>query len=250
MATMEMGRPIEELRVHDSSAIENWLERFEMMIEVNPVYSSASDADKPAKKRAMLLSLIGAEGYSLLKAYLAPEPLNVKTYDELKESILTNLAPKTSVVSESYRISTLKHETAETLSIFMSRIKQCAIKCDFGNNFDRMVRDKFICGIRSEKLRAKLISDSSITTSALALSKAIDHENSQNAAHVMNINSVRYARVTQNKPVGNNNKTIIKIISAKIQKKGLLELVNHAPNVRYMVILHQTVLQNVDTVKK
>ena len=69
-----------------------------------------------------------------------------------------------------------------------------------------MVRDKFICGLRNEKLRAILMNDDQITTSAQALAKAISRENSDAAAHVMNVNTVKYKQYGLKKRfIFNNN---------------------------------------------
>ena len=137
------SRFIEELPIHGE--IEDWLERFESMVEVNQVYLATTDPNVQAtRKRALLLSVIGAEGYRLLKAYMAPEAPNSKTYDVLKKCIVDNLVAKPSTISESYKLSQIKQETSETMSLYMSRIKLAATNCDFGDSFDRMVWDKFI----------------------------------------------------------------------------------------------------------
>ena len=76
-------RPIEELDVN-SNSVEDWLDRFEQMVEVNAVYLASTDeAQKGVRKRALLLSLIGPEGFKLLKAYLAPDAPSAKNYDEI-----------------------------------------------------------------------------------------------------------------------------------------------------------------------
>lgn len=166
------AKPIEEL--DPNGEVEEWLERFEQMVEVNEVYLAATtDPVRATRKRALLLSLIGAEGYRLLKAYLAPDLPNTKTYIELVACIKTNLAPTPSSISEAYKLSQLKQESSETMALFISRIKLAATKCEFGDSYDRMVRDKFICGLRSEKLRAHLINDTTLRTSAQALARAL-----------------------------------------------------------------------------
>ena len=87
----------------------------------------------------------------------------------------------------------------------MSRVKIRASKCGFGESYDRMVRDRFICGLKSEKMRAYLISDEKITTAALVLQKASSRENSYNYAHHMNtVNAVKFKRTLYAKTVPNN----------------------------------------------
>ena len=102
----------------------------------------------------MLLSKIGPDGYRMLKAYLAPDLPSKKTYEELQTTIREQFASTTSVISEAYKLSQMKQEASESLNMFMSRVKLKASKCEFGTSYDRMVRDKFISGLRSEKLRA------------------------------------------------------------------------------------------------
>ena len=115
-------------------------------------------------------------------AYVAPDAPHTKTYDELIKCITDNIAPKTSAISEAYKFAQMKQEGSETLAMFMGRVKSAASKCNYGASYDRMVMDKFICGIRSEKIRLHLINDSQITTSAHALEKALSRENSETAA--------------------------------------------------------------------
>ena len=111
-----------------------------------------------------------------------------------------------SAISEAYKLSQINQETSETVMFYISRIKMSASKCDFGAAYDRMVRDKFICGLRNEKLRAILMNDDQITTSAQALARAISRENSDAAAHVMNVNTVQYKQYGHKKRFNNNSR--------------------------------------------
>ena len=191
-----------------AQGVEEWLERFEALVEVNRVYADANAADKPAKKRALLLSLLGPQSYKLLKSYLAPEKPSDKTYDEIKKCLTDNLAPEPSAISESFKLSQLKQETAETMTVFMSRVKLCASKCDFGDSYDRMVRDKFICGLKSEKIRAALINDAEVKTAQQAFTKALAREANDSAAQTMrmpNVNSVSKNKKNRNKNFQSGN---------------------------------------------
>ena len=192
-------RTIESLDPH-SDCVEEWIDRFENMAYVHDAYISGTTNEiKAARLVNILLSTIGKEGYRLLKAYLAPEEPRTKSYEELKKCLMDNLAPKKNVISESFQFSQIRQEASETLAIYMSRVKLGASKCEFGTGFERAVRDKFISGIRNEKLREHLVNDSTLTTSALAFKKAVERENSHIAAHSMNVNSVQYNK-QQSKP--------------------------------------------------
>ena len=190
---------MEELPVNDPSGVTEWMERFEQMSEIHEsIVNVDVDAVKAVRKRALFINSIGKEAYSLLRSYLAPELLSTKSLAQLKACITTNLVPQPSLSSESYKLSQLRQETNETISLFLSRVKAQAAKCDYGQAFDRIVKDKFICGVRSEKLRSTLLNDPAVTTSATALQKAIAHEASHSAAHEMNCNAVRRGQGSQN----------------------------------------------------
>ena len=132
MAT-STGNGMEPLNINGQlEDIEDWLERFDQMVDVHNAVLEAKDAQAiNARKVALLLSRIGADGYRMLKAHLAPDLPKSKTYAELITAIKTNFAASTSVVSESYKLSQIKQETSETLNMFMSRVKLNASKCGF-----------------------------------------------------------------------------------------------------------------------
>ena len=187
-----MATRIEELPVGKPSDIEDWVERFTQYAIIHDAVTSATTPEEVnLRKVALLLSSVGAEGYKLIKAYTAPQAPNSKTYDELIACIMTNLAPKPSQISESYKFAQLKQEGAETLAMFMGRVKSAASKCNYGDTYDRMVMDKFICGIKTEKIKIALINDATIDTSAMALQKALSREHSETAAHNMSCNYVK-----------------------------------------------------------
>ena len=190
----------DDLPVNEPTQIEEWFERFGQGSTIHDAVLTATDANRAARVRALFLTNIGREAYSLLKSYLTPDLPETKTLAELKTCIRTNLIPAPSLASESYKLSTIRQEANEMLNLFMSRIKTQAAKCDFGASFDRMVMDRFICGVRSEKLRSALLSDPEVTTAAIALRKALAREATFNAAHEMQCNAVRHQsrQVNQN----------------------------------------------------
>ena len=182
----------DDLPIDDPSKIEEWFERFDQGCIVHEAVLKATTPEAVATaKRALFLTNIGKEPFSLLKSYLTPELPATKTIAQLKTVIRTNLIPAPSVASEAYKLSQMRQEPNELLNLFMSRVKIQAAKCGFEGAFDRMVRDKFICGVRSEKLRSALLSDPDVTTAAAALQKAQVREANFSAAHEMQCNTVR-----------------------------------------------------------
>jgi hypothetical protein len=205
MATRMLG--IDELPTQDPLMISDWLERFGQMALIHEAVRSATAGEpKETAKVALFLSCIGPDAYRLLKAYLAPELPSTKTIEQLITCVKTNLAPEPSQISEAYKLSKLKQEANESLALYMSRVKQTATRCAYGAAYDRIVKDKFICGVRSEKLRGHLINDTAIETSTQALTKALAREHSENAAQDMSdCNYVQQDRTRNRNASGTSN---------------------------------------------
>ena len=109
-------------------------------------------------KRTYLLSSVGKDGYKLLKSLSWPDYVRDKSYEDLKRLLQTKLAPPVNTASEQYEFSLRKQEESESLSAFLACIKDKASLCAFGDQFQNMVRNRFICGIRSSGIRMQLIS--------------------------------------------------------------------------------------------
>ena len=195
MATSLYTHFIEPLDIQSKLSILDWLERFGTIVLLQPGLIGEEDEGKIATfSKNYLIASLGPQSYSLIKASIAPKTMAAATYIELTECI-KSMAPQTSAISETFKLSKIKQEVGEDLTVYMSRIKETAQKCDYGNSFDRIVRDKFICGLRNEKIRATVLNDKDVKSSAQALTKAMEKENSSNAAHDMSaVNSVNWKK--------------------------------------------------------
>ena len=93
-----------------------------------------------------------------------PDHVRDKSYEDLKRLLQTKLAPPVNTASEQYKFSLCKQKESESLSAFLARIKDKASLCAFGDQFQNMVRNRFICGIRSSGIRMQLLSSCEETT--------------------------------------------------------------------------------------
>ena len=185
----------------DPHTVENWIERLDQAIDIaifNSEDKLPTDAGlKTAKintiKRSYLLSSLGPVSYKLLKSYCCPAKPETKTYDELTKLLKDKLSPKTNKVSEQYRFNLLKQGSSESISLYMARIKEAATTCGFAEQYDVMVRNRFISGLSSEKIRTALLSDATDdTTSDTMLEKALSKEQASQSNSAMT--SVSFVR--------------------------------------------------------
>ena len=153
-------RLIEPLNISRKEGIKDWIAILESGIKILQIPIMEQFGTEPERRKKeidqfwvhCLLSHIGSEGYKVLKSYCAPEEPAKTAYQDLTKILREKLAPTPTEVSEQYRFAQIRQETTESLSMFMARIKTAAADCGFRDFYDTMVRNRFICGLREEKL--------------------------------------------------------------------------------------------------
>ena len=166
--------------------VEDWLERLDQAISCCIVQEKlTTEETKNSYSVSLLLSNIGQMGYKVLKSYCAPDKPAKKSYDDLVKLLTENLAPALDAVSEGFRFNLMKQESGEGLSLYMSRVKEKANVCNFGTFYDRMVKDRFLYGLRDSNIRSYLLTKADLNTSAKVLTAAIAKENAMTANSAM-----------------------------------------------------------------
>ena len=201
-------RLIEPLNIDalDANGVRNWIERLGSAIEISlftngdqlPTEEGPRAAMIGQLKKNYLLSSVGQMGYKYLRSYCAPTEPADKTYEQLIELLKQHLAPAPKHISEQYKFSLLKQDSGESLSSFMSRVKEAATTCAFEGLYDRMVRDRFICGLWDSKIRTSLLSGEDDMTSNQAFEKAVIKEKATQSSNQMTgkqpVHSVKHSR--------------------------------------------------------
>ena len=139
---------------------ENWIEYKERLDQ----YYLANDIDDAGKKRAILITVIGAQTYTLLKNLLHPALPSSKTFDELSETLKTHLCPKPIVIAERYKFYESKQLHGESLTQYTARLRKLSEHCNFGAFLDDALRDKFVCGLESNSIRKTLLRKKDLTS--------------------------------------------------------------------------------------
>lgn len=135
--------------------ITTYLERMDQLFICN-------DVDQ-RKKVSVFLTLIGGEAYSVLKDLLAPILPSTKTYDVLKEQLLKQYAPKRLIIAERYKFYSAIQESEEDVKTFAIKLKNLAKHCEFNAFLNEALRDKFVCGLKSEVIKRKLLTEDGLT---------------------------------------------------------------------------------------
>ena len=145
--------------------ISTYLERVSLFFDANGV-----PADK---KVSTLLTVIGPGNYGIIRSLVAPALPKEKSYDQLVAVLVNHFQPKPLVIAERYRFYQRCQAPGETVQDFVADLRRLAITCDFGEFLDQALRDRFVCGLKSEQIQKVLLAEDGLTIDrALELAQA------------------------------------------------------------------------------
>ena len=182
---------------------QNYAERLEMFFLANDVTDN--------KKAAMLLSCIGAITYKLVRSLTHPELPSSKTYGELKEILISHLSPKPLEISERFRFHKRNQKDGESIQNYVVEIKKLSENCNFGNELDKTLSDRLVCGLKDSQIQKRLLQEEHLTFQK-AFDKAVALEMASRDATDMHSNfpvhavhkSTHSSKSTFNKSTNNN----------------------------------------------
>ncbi|KAF0293985.1 hypothetical protein FJT64_008284 [Amphibalanus amphitrite] len=138
--------------------------------------------DEVEKRRAILLSAVGASTFSLLEDLIAPAAVGDKTFKELVKILVDHFEPQQSAIVSRFRFHSCTRDAGESVSSFSARLRKLAKPCKFQpGQLDEMLRDRLVCGIQHERLQSRLLSEPRLTLDT-ALEIAQAHESAAASA--------------------------------------------------------------------
>ena len=150
------SRPPFDVFNAESEDIESYLERLQ---EYFTAYDIKNDSDSAAKRRAILLTSIGSAVYRVLKDLSFPDAPNTKTFDQLATLLRGHFKPTRLKIAERYRFHSATQKAGQSIVEFVRELKSLAGTCEFTNEqLSDSLRDRFICGLRSEQIKRRLLS--------------------------------------------------------------------------------------------
>ena len=94
---------------------------------------------------------------------MTPDVPSSKTYDELKATLSAHFKPKTLVIAERLRFYKRNQHENESISDYIVELKKLASTCDFGDFLSIALRDRLVCGLRSESIERKFLTEVDLT---------------------------------------------------------------------------------------
>ena len=146
-----------------------YVERVQIFFEANAV---------PEEKRlSVFLSVVGGPVYSLLRNLLAPVPPKDSSLDAVIDVLTAHFEPKPIVIAERFHFHRRSQLPGESVAQFIAELKRLSVHCAFGAYLNEALRDRFVCGLRSETTQKRLLA-----VADLKLQDALDMANAMEAA--------------------------------------------------------------------
>ena len=168
-----------------------YVERAQLFFVVNNI---------PAEKKVpVLLNAIGKANYQLLRNLLAPIPPAEKSFEDLVTALKGHFEPKPLVISERFAFHRRQQGQHETVLQYVAELRKLTLHCEFGAYLEEALRDRFVCGLKSEAVQKKLHTKSELTfqeaiqtalSSEQAVEKARQLQSQASAAPLMNVGKV------------------------------------------------------------
>lgn len=153
-------------------ATEQWsayTERFEYFCLANKI---ADDVKVPT-----FLSVMGGKAFNLLRSLSHPHKPGTKTYVQIVKILGDHYSPKPLIIAERFRFHKRNQEEGESVAQFVAALKGLSEHCEFGGSLDDTIRDRLVCGLRSESIQKRLLTEAKLT-----LAKAVELSTSMEMA--------------------------------------------------------------------
>jgi len=146
---------IGQMNAFDLDGGGNWSRYVERLEQ----YFVANGIEDDPKQVAVLLCVMGEKPYELLHNLLAPTKPATKKFKELVEAMGAHLQPKPLVIAERFKFHKRNQSSKETVQQYLAELRKLADKCKFDAYLEEALRDRFVCGLRSEVMQRRLLGE-------------------------------------------------------------------------------------------
>uniref|UniRef100_D1FPZ6 Putative gag/capsid-like protein n=1 Tax=Simulium nigrimanum TaxID=683695 RepID=D1FPZ6_SIMNI len=145
-----------------------YVERLDQFFEVNDVPET--------KRTALLISVIGSQSYKVLRDLCHPTLPKNKPFEELCELLGKQYSPQIAIFRERALFYNARQQPNENCTQWYGRIKKLSVDCKFGDNLEKILLDKFICGMKPGQVLDRLCEENETLELQHAVDIAINKE--------------------------------------------------------------------------
>ena len=123
-------------------------------------YFTANGVTDGDTKKAIFVTVVGTQSYSLLKSLLQPQTPQTATLAEMKTALMKHFC---SFIVQRYKFHTRVRKTAESVATYVAELRAIGEHCAFGDTLEDMIRDRLVCGINNPRIQRRLLQESDLT---------------------------------------------------------------------------------------
>lgn len=153
-------------------------------------FFEANEIEDGDKQRAILLSVVGASTYSLMRNLLSPEKPKDKTYQQLVLLLKNHFDPKPSEIVQRYKFDSRSRKQNESVLDYVAELRRLAQDCNYGDTLQQKLRDRIVCGINDDRIQRRLLAEADLTCEK-ALAIAVAAETATKNAHDLQNSSAK-----------------------------------------------------------
>lgn len=141
-------------------------------------FFEANEFTEAVKQKAILLSSVGSQTYSLLRNLLSPVKPGATTFQELVDLLKEHFNPKPSEIVQRFKFNSRVRKQGQTVLDYVAVLRKLAHDCNYGDKLTEMLRDRLVCGINDDRIQRRLLSEAELTFErALKIAQAMETAN-------------------------------------------------------------------------
>ena len=122
--------------------------------------------------------------YGLLRSLMAQASPKSKMLEELTALLKDHFEPKPNTIAEHFRFHRRSQHQGGSVVEYMAELRRLASRCVCGKYLKEALRDRIVCGLRSELTQRKLLGDEALTLER-AVEVAVSMESAQKHAQAL-----------------------------------------------------------------
>ena len=150
-----MAVPVARIIEEFSPSIESWIE-YEEQFEFSLV---AHNIMEDEKKKAHLVSSIGASNFSFLRSIATSQGIKEKPYADLVRILREHFSLKPLEVGLRFKFNSYIRKPGESVATFVAKLRALSEDCDFGHSLEVMIRDRLVFGINNKTIQKRLLAE-------------------------------------------------------------------------------------------
>lgn len=139
-------------------------------------FFATNEITDAAIQKSILIKVIGAQTYSLMRNLLSPDKPGEKSFIDLVELLKNHFKPSERV--QRFKFDSLMRKPTESEGEYVAELRELALDWNYGNTLSQMLRDRLVCGINDDRIQIRLLSEPNLTfENAFKLAQAMESAN-------------------------------------------------------------------------